>query len=145
MLNADPSVGWIGEGRDFPHRSYDHRGRVFGWAPPRDWPLRSAALDIEAKAFEGSDCLKARYFGHLSPFLLHWTSTEVAAKLLDVPILTYLKHHGAVPASQDWHGMDTGKGRESARIWMRSIDLGEHWATIGFIASASQVSSWPTW
>ncbi|MDB5508435.1 MAG: hypothetical protein JWL93_904 [Hyphomicrobiales bacterium] len=145
MLKADPSVGCVGEGREFPYRSYDHRGRVFGWAPPRGWPLHRAAFDIEAKAFEGSACVRARYFGRLSPFLLHWTSTEVAAKLLDVPILTYLKDHGAVTASQDWRGMDTRRGRASARIWMRSIDLGEHWATIGFIPSASQGSSWPTW
>jgi hypothetical protein len=74
--------------------SYDHLGHQLTWTPAQI-PAKNIACDVEQ---QGRDCARmAAHFGmSQGQFLRAWVLTEVLAKLLDVPILSWLKVHGLI-------------------------------------------------
>ena len=72
--------------------SYDHLGHQLTWSPAQI-PAKNIACDMEQ---HGRDSTRiAAHFGMSQrQFLRAWVLTEVLAKLLDVPILSWLKLHG---------------------------------------------------
>lgn len=92
-------------GADGTARSYDHRGVRLVWHPPAElMGARRFACDFEHATRDAS--LMAARFGLASDeFLDAWVLTEVAAKLADQPILSWVKERGLVTPSLAGEGM----------------------------------------
>jgi hypothetical protein len=77
-------------------RSHTSDFRTVGWygSPPPGWEL---AIDAEVTRAEVPPALAARYGG--DAFWARWTRAESLSKLLQLPILLWLRRHGLrVPA-----------------------------------------------
>lgn len=73
-------------------RSYDHLGTAYEWVPLDDRTSSRWALDVER--LQGRAPPLSRD-GDEVAFLLRWTRTEVAAKLLGIPAVVAWKRLGA--------------------------------------------------
>jgi hypothetical protein len=78
-----------------PPRSYDRYGSCFSLQAPPDLFPKALALDIEARdtavpsmLYSLSGCKGTDEFWAI------WTRSEVAAKLLNIPILAWIRTHG---------------------------------------------------
>jgi hypothetical protein len=108
-------------------RSYDHLGAVFSWEPPLVLSYRRAALDVEAKDQPSVAEMSARHGLTEAEFLRRWVTTEAIAKVLDVPILDYLKKHGLPDqATEAWQ-------QEAAGVWVRALQHPTHWAAVAVL------------
>jgi hypothetical protein len=108
-------------------RSYDHHGAAFSWQPPTGLDFRRAALDIEAKAQPSAKHMAERFGLSVDEFLRRWTATEALAKVLNIPVLDFLKERGlAQEASEHWSQPATG-------VWVRAIAHQSHWAAVAVI------------
>jgi hypothetical protein len=59
--------------------------------------------------------------------LKRWTASEVSAKVLDMPILEFLKVHGlSLDAEQDWNTDSNG-------VWLRALEHPTHWVTVALL------------
>ena len=108
-------------------RSYDHRGVVYSWQPPRSLAYRRAALDVEAKDQPSVAEMSARHGLTKSAFLRRWVTTEAIAKVLDVPILDYLKTHGLPDEATEFWCQNV------AGVWVRALKHRTHWAAVAVI------------
>jgi hypothetical protein len=94
--------------RDPRHLSRAHLadGRVVAGVSPSGGLPGTLAIDAELASQRPPPAL-ARRFGplHDEEFWRRWTQVEVACKLLDVPVLVWLRRHGldATPAGVDLH------------------------------------------
>jgi hypothetical protein len=89
-------------------RSYDHRGVRLAWHPPEELRRgRRFACDIE-HAGRDAGVMAARFGLAADAFLDAWVLTEVAAKLADQPILSWLKEHGLVTPARAGEPMSLG-------------------------------------
>ena len=78
--------------------SYDHLGHQLTWSPAQI-TAQSIACDVEQHGRDSAQI--AAHFGMSQrQFLRAWVLTEVLAKLLDVPILSWLKRHGLAATSR---------------------------------------------
>jgi hypothetical protein len=109
-------------------RSYDHLGRQLVWIPDRRSTRgRRFACDIEHRSRPSPD-LAARFGLSKREFLRRWVTTEVLAKLLDVPVLVLLERHG----------LSEGPGRGARVVVRESRDDGIV-AAFGFLDEGSAV------
>jgi hypothetical protein len=74
-------------------RAYDHLGNRLCWFPPANFGVQKLACDLEDCSRDVS--FMAWQFG-VAPAQYHerWVTTEVLAKLADMPMLEWLKTHG---------------------------------------------------
>jgi hypothetical protein len=72
--------------------SYDHLGHQLTWSPAQI-AAKNFACDMEQHGRDSAR-IAARFGMSQRQFLRAWVLTEVLAKLLDVPILSWLKLHG---------------------------------------------------
>lgn len=94
-VRTDPEVGHVRTDPQTPGaRSYLGDGRRVSWSPPRPAGVL-IAVDAELTSHPVPRAI-GRRFGTGDPLELWrlWTSNEVAAKLLDVPILVWLTRYG---------------------------------------------------
>jgi hypothetical protein len=105
---ADLVVGAAGDRRDGWARSYLADGRLVQWRPPVA-ALRSIcdwAVDAEIAAQLVPVSLAERTgVGDPDVFWPRWTAVEVAAKLLDVPVVMWLAEHGLSARVAADHGV----------------------------------------
>ena len=77
-------------------RAYDHLGNRLAWALPRG---QVGACDVERQT--GTRSWLANAYGMSDQaFLASWVQTETVAKMLDVPIMTYVRAQGLIQASE---------------------------------------------
>jgi hypothetical protein len=108
-------------------RSYDHRGTVYSWQPPQGLVYHRAALDVEAKNQPSVAEMAMRHSLTESAFLRRWVTTEAIAKVMDIPILDYLKTHGLPDeATEAW--CETVAG-----VWVRTLKHRTHCAAVAVI------------
>ena len=113
-------------------RSYDHHGEGFHWHPPAGLAFQHAALDAESREAPGVRSMSARFGLPDEAFLKRWTSTEAVAKVLDWPILDFVKRVGLVAeAPFEW-------SRSDFDVWVRSIEHPNHWVTVALILPGRQ-------
>jgi hypothetical protein len=105
-------------------RSYDCHGRVFIWTPPPTFGSR-IAIDVEHRDTPSLSWMAGRFGLDPASFLRRWTATEVMAKLLDEPILSYLEVRGLADESVPrWTCPQPG-------LWVRAVQHPTHWVTVG--------------
>jgi hypothetical protein len=108
-------------------RSYDHQGVPFSWQPPPSLAFERAAIDVEAKNNPSSRYISAKFGLADDVFLRRWTATEALAKVLDQPVLDFVKMNGLSPeAGSYW-------ARHSMGPWLLRIDHPTHWVTVAAI------------
>jgi hypothetical protein len=108
-------------------RSYDHHGVCFSWQPPPGLSLARAAIDVEGKSNPSDRYMRARFGLPSDEFLRRWTATEVLAKVLDQPVLDFVKKRGLSPeADCFWTLHPLG-------AWLLRIDHPTHWVTVAAI------------
>lgn len=114
-------------------RAYDHHGRLFSWQPRMAGIVR-AAIDVEATDSQGHDALRRRYGLAADEFLQRWTATEVVAKLLDQPVLSFLRSYGLVAARFEWHApaLTLSNSGRAPQIWLCNIATASHWIALGY-------------
>lgn len=77
--------------------SHDARNRTLVWRPGPAMRNGRAACDLESCARPVPAICRALLPGSSAlEFLAAWTATEVVAKLLGVPIMTWIRAHGLV-------------------------------------------------
>lgn len=85
-------------------RAYDHRGRQLVWQPPAI--AERAACDVEDSSVFSPE--RASIFGlNHADACRRWVTTEVLAKLSDVPILTWIKTRGIAQNMQQPNASST--------------------------------------
>jgi hypothetical protein len=108
-------------------RSYDHHGVCFCWQPPPRLSLARAAIDVEEKSNPSDSYLGARFGLPSDAFLRRWTATEALAKVLDQPVLDFIKKQGLLlEARCCWTHHPLGP-------WLLRIDHPTHWVTVAAI------------
>jgi hypothetical protein len=108
-------------------RSYDHHGVCFSWQPPPGLSLVRAAIDVEEKSNPSASYMRARFGLSSDAFLKRWTATEALTKVLDQPVLDFVKKHGLSPeADCSWSHHPLG-------AWLLRIDHQTHWVTVAAI------------
>lgn len=105
-------------------RSHLADGRVVCWSTTVPRGLR-LAVDAEISDQPVPPAL-ARRFGTVDPgsFWPAWTAVEVSCKLRDVPILTWLTHHGLTPDP----GIRTRTFRIADLTMTCGVSVPGHWA-----------------
>lgn len=123
--------GELCRGDDGVLGSFDHFGERFYWTPPPGLHFLRAALDVEAKEHPTAAGMGARFRLPADVFLRRWTASEAIAKVIDQPILGFLRTNGLAPAAtNEWTLV--GKG-----VWLCAVDHPTHWATVALEVSRS--------
>ena len=107
--------------------SYDHTGCLFAWEPPADVRIARAAIDVEAREQASATAMANRFELCSDEFLARWTATEALAKVLDEPILSFLRREGLCPAAScEWQRTQFG-------AWLRTLEHPTHCITAAVI------------
>jgi len=121
------SSGIVQSGVHGSTHSYDHHGVCFCWQPPPGLSLARAAIDVEQKSNPSDRYMPARFGLPSDVFLRRWTATEALAKVLDQPVLDFVKKRGLSPeADYYWTLHPSG-------AWLLRIDHPTHWVTVAAI------------
>lgn len=117
-------------------RSYLADGRLVSWAPPGHPDLRWA-IDAELADQPVPPAL-ARRCGCADPALFWpcWTRAEVSAKLLDIPILVWVRRYGLAPDAGD----GAGRGPDYGVLALRTSGHEGLVVTYGARLSVGQVA-----
>jgi hypothetical protein len=104
-------------------RSYDFEGRCFSWEPPSGLRYSTAAIDVERKDTRVSTVLQRRFRLPPHAFLKRWTATEAVAKVIDRPILAFVREQGLLNTGERcWSHLGD--------VWYRTVTDRERWISV---------------
>ena len=97
--------------------SYDVHGRRFVFLPAAQ-DSATYAIDVESRNTEVPPFLAQKFEPSDTPFFEHWTKLEVAAKLLERPVMELVKENSCPNLLHE-------------DILMQRVDTPTHWIVVG--------------
>jgi hypothetical protein len=111
--------------------SYDAFGTKYRWIPVKLTSRSRFGFDIEHRNTVVNLDAFHKFDGSKTEFLFAWTSAEAMAKMLDIPILLFVKNQGLVkvPSGEPYQREFAGKKYILETSVLKRLDL---IATVGF-------------